>query len=198
MTMPDRLVLITVLALLAACADEDPLLLEYTAADSGAGVTDTGVTDTSGADASGADASTDIALPDTSPLPDATGDTGDTGGTADTGAATGWDAFYQTYLEPAGCASGYCHGGGSGYLSFSDASSAYDALVDQPVTESVCGTTTRVVPGDATASALYLRLRPSAMDDPSCEPTKMPPDSEGLSEEAVAGLAAWINEGALR
>ena len=69
MTMPDRLVLITVLALLAAFADEDPLLLEYTAADSGAGVTDTGVTDTSGADAS-----TDIGLPDTSPLPDATGD----------------------------------------------------------------------------------------------------------------------------
>ena len=64
MTMPDRLVLITVLALLAAFADEDPLLLEYTAADSGAGVTDT----------SGADASTDIGLPDTSPLPDATGD----------------------------------------------------------------------------------------------------------------------------
>lgn len=194
MKMKRFCLLIGAAALLAACADEDVIPLVDAGADTGTSdtstdaTTDVGTTDTDPGDVR-TDTNLDAAdTADVDPLPDVSGDSG---------GEIGWTEFYNTYLEPAGCSGDYCHGGFSGGLSFTDADSAYDALVGQPVSESICGTTSRVVAGDASASSLYLRLRPSAMDEMGCEPPKMPPGSDGLSDEAAAILGAWIDAGAL-
>ena len=194
--------------LLVGCADED-----------GPSPTDLG-TD-AGTDIGGADVADDVE-PDAAPdsgldagdvLPDGESDAApdmgsdvvqsdaaDTGTDApepDAGDGT-WAALYAAHIEPAGCANGYCHGGSAGGLSFTDAASAYDALVGQSVTEPHCGSITRIVPGDADSSMLYIRVRAAELDPEGCEPPKMPQGSEGLTDEAAAAIAAWIDAGAQR
>lgn len=183
----------------AACADEDTPALTDAGGDTGV---DTGVD--AGTDVGtdpGSDGAMDV-LDDAADVttdvgPDSVADSGTDTPSGDVGGGT-WAALYADHLEPAGCSNGYCHGGGAGGLNFTDAATAYDALVGQSATESYCETITRVVPGSAETSALYVRIRPASLDQEDCDPPKMPQGSEGLSEEAAAAIAAWIDAGAIR
>ena len=113
------------------------------------------------------------------------------------------DVFGPQAIGPGvGCASPYCHGGGSGVsetmvdglpgsgFSVSTKQSAYDSLVDAEGSAN-CGGAIRVVPGDPDASLLVQKIT-----DPPCG-ERMPMHSEeSLSPEAIARIRAWIGAGA--
>lgn len=208
MTQTRLLLLSLLIAAASACGDEDTEFTDTGVADTGvpdggagdAGVTDSGMEDVTddiqadvGAEDTASDVSEDMGIPDVS----------DDGGTEDSGddVAPGmdWDAIFEA-LNANGCAGNYCHGGGAGGLSFSDADSAYTALIGTRIqgSDAACGASERIVPGDADASGLYIRLRPASEDSPECSPEKMPPGSDGVNAELAEALAAWINAGAIR
>ena len=203
------LILSLLVAGASACGDEETPFVAP-AADTGG--TDTGASDVAG-DASedtapdvgvddvAADVGADATDAGSADVPDDSGmeDAGleDTG--ADAAPTMDWDEIFAA-LDMNGCSGGYCHGGGAGGLSFSDADTAYTALVGTAVqgTEAACGATERIVPGDAEASGFYIRLRPTSQDSTDCGPEKMPPGSSGIDAELADALAAWINAGANR
>ena len=73
---------------------------------------------------------------------------------------------------------------------------AYENLVNKETsTETACGVTMRVVPGDPDASMLWVRVRPD-VDDCLTADQKMPPFGEGLSDEDLKLIHDWILTGA--
>lgn len=203
------LVLVALVSGASACGDE-----ETPTADTGS--TDTGVTDTGEADSSDADGGPNDTGSEDVSADAVLEDVGDDGGEADTApdavadsemgevdpdAQEGmdWDELFAA-LNMNGCSGGYCHGGGSGGLTFTDADSAYTALIGSRIqaTEAACGASERIVAGDANASGLYIRLRPATADSADCTPERMPPDSSGVDPELAEALATWINAGAIR
>jgi hypothetical protein len=97
----------------------------------------------------------------------------------------------QAFGTGAGCANGYCHGGGVSGFSVSTKQDAYTSLVDAEGSAD-CGGEIRVVPGDPDASLLVQKIT-----DPSCG-DRMPKDNEdSLSPETVARIRAWISAGAM-
>ncbi|MFT6396915.1 MAG: hypothetical protein ACJAYU_001659 [Bradymonadia bacterium] len=161
-----------------------------------AGATDAGATDAGATDAGETDADTGLTDVSADAVVD---DTGTVDVEPDAFESLGWDELFAE-LNINGCSGSYCHGGGAGGLSFTDADSAYSALIGSRIQGSAaaCGASERIVPGDADASGMYIRLRPASADSPDCTPEKMPPGSPGLDAELAEALAAWINAGANR
>ncbi len=92
------------------------------------------------------------------------------------------------------CAFSSCHGMGAGGLTLAedDPGAAYAALVNAMGDSGL----TLVAPGDADGSYLIDKLE----DSPNMvSGSAMPPGSSllGTDPDAVAGIRAWINEGAL-
>ena len=85
---------------------------------------------------------------------------------------------------------GPCHTtGASGGLKLDTAESAYANLVRQPVRGAACTSSTRVVPGDASASYLIAKLRGS----PGICGVQMPRGLPPLPEEQIQIIEGWIN-----
>ena len=110
---------------------------------------------------------------------------------AEVGEVVSFAALYSEVLEGQGCTNG-CHGGDAGGLALYSAEVAYENLVNTPAETPGCEVTMRVVPGDPEASMLWVRVR--ALDD-DCMP-KMPPGSEGLTQEDADHIYDWIATGA--
>ena len=146
-----------------------------------AGVADTAVEDTSVEDVATNDAGvSDVALPE------------DVGGLDPISFAQVFDEI----LAPKGCTGGYCHAGHAGGLLMDNVETAYENLVNKETsTETACGVTMRVVPGDPDASMLWVRVRPE-VDDCLTAEQKMPPFGEGLSDEDLKLIHDWILTGA--
>lgn len=104
---------------------------------------------------------------------------------------------YRRVLEPGGCMSGYCHGGGAGGLMMTDEASAYAALVGVKATDAVCGQTLRVSAGSVDESILWHRVRPKAEDGGKACARKMPGD-DGLAPDEARIVKEWISVGAPR
>jgi hypothetical protein len=130
----------------------------------------------------------------------ATGCGGDTnggggGGDDDGGAASGPPKLSDVYKDILGrnCSGPLCHSSAvGGNLVMSSPATAYDNLVGQPAAGDKCGDSglTRVVPGDAEASLLYLKLTNTA-DCGDAMPVTGPLESAQIDE-----IKAWIEAGA--
>jgi hypothetical protein len=95
--------------------------------------------------------------------------------------------IYTTYISPNSCNN--CHGAGLAPNTSTQAA-FYTAIVNVAAPDTCTGAPDYVTPGNANASALYLRL------SGSCTPQM--PESGGfiLTAAQLADVAAWINEGA--
>lgn len=81
-----------------------------------------------------------------------------------------------------------------GQLDMTTQDSAYMNLVDAQAAGASCaGEGTRVVPGDASASLLFLKI--DLTDPPPCG-SKMPLNLPPLSQDEVTEVQDWINAGA--
>ena len=81
-----------------------------------------------------------------------------------------------------------------GKLDMTTQANAYANLVNQPAAGVNCsGKGTRVVPGNADQSVMYLKV---SLDDPTPCGNKMPDLLPPLSADEAAGIEAWINAGA--
>jgi hypothetical protein len=117
----------------------------------------------------------------TEPLPGTPG-----GGTAFTFAQIQAQIFSQR------CAKSGCHAASAASAGLVlEPSVSYGLLVSHPSTEN--GSLNRVEPGDPDRSYIILKLR----GDPSIVGERMPRDGPPyLSDEQIAGIAAWIRAGA--
>ena len=96
----------------------------------------------------------------------------------------------QDIFNRGGCTASNCHGQSPGQASLNlSAGSAYAQLVNVPSSQN--GTFTRVVPSDANASLLYLKV--SQANPPVG--VRMPPGGQ-LSSVDQQNIRNWINNGA--
>lgn len=112
-----------------------------------------------------------------------------------------FDAVFDEVLCTNTCTGSFCHGAsGEGGLTLHRREEAYADLVGVLADGSECATSglTRVVPGDATASLLVQKLRPS----PACGgamPQLVELSNIGwVPPDQIAQIEAWISAGALR
>jgi hypothetical protein len=108
--------------------------------------------------------------------------------------------FTQTYTTTITNKCSPCHttatGDGVvfGHLDMTTQANAYANLVNVPAAGVNCsGKGTRVVPGNADMSVMYLKV---SLDDPSPCGNKMPDGLPPLSSDEADGIEAWINAGA--
>jgi hypothetical protein len=81
-----------------------------------------------------------------------------------------------------------------GMLDMTTQANAYANLVNKPAAGVQCGGKgTRVVPGNANQSIMYLKV---SLDDPSPCGNKMPDNLAPLAQSEADGIEAWINAGA--
>jgi hypothetical protein len=81
-----------------------------------------------------------------------------------------------------------------GKLDMTTQANAYANLVNQPAAGVACGGKgTRVVPGNADQSVMYLKV---SLDAPSPCGNKMPDLLPALAQSEADGIEAWINAGA--
>jgi len=81
-----------------------------------------------------------------------------------------------------------------GKLDMTTQAAAYTNLVNQPTAGVACaGSGTRVVPGNADQSVMYLKV---SLDDAAPCGNKMPDNLPALSSDEATGIEAWINAGA--
>ncbi len=117
------------------------------------------------------------------------GEKADTAASADDAEAM---SFVQIENEVLGlsCAFSSCHGAGAGELTL-DGLNDYERLVDVPSAQ--MEGEILVIPGDSDGSYLMKKFRGEAgiVGDP------MPPGT-ALDAEVLAGIAAWIDAGALQ
>ncbi|EDM74001.1 hypothetical protein PPSIR1_00055, partial [Plesiocystis pacifica SIR-1] len=115
----------------------------------------------------------------------------------ETGAGSSFAEVVWPIFEANSCTSPYCHGSAAANLDFGDVEAGYAALVGVAAEVQACDATERVVEGAPEDSVLWLRVRPSALDEGmECAP-KMPQGSEGLSEADAQIIEDWIAGGAL-
>lgn len=116
---------------------------------------------------------------------------------SETGAGSSFAEVVWPIFEANSCTSPYCHGSAAANLDFGDVEAGYAALVGVAAEVQACDATERVVEGAPEDSVLWLRVRPSALDEGmECAP-KMPQGSEGLSEADAQIIEDWIAGGAL-
>ena len=115
----------------------------------------------------------------------------------DANAPTTWTQVYADIIGPT-CST--CHnpagsGGALGKLNMSSADTAYTDLVNVAAAGSACGGKgTRVTPGNAATSIMYLKVSPT---DASPCGVKMPFGGAPLAQSLVDEIASWINAGAM-
>jgi hypothetical protein len=108
--------------------------------------------------------------------------------------------FTQIYTNTISNKCAPCHttatgdGVNFGKLDMTSQSAAYMNLVNTAAAGVQCGGKgTRVVPGNADGSIMYLKI---SLDDPSPCGNKMPDNLPPLSSDEVTGIESWINAGA--
>jgi hypothetical protein len=187
------LALFTTLACFAGCDDDDDDDVRVDAA------RDTGVVVDSASDVRAADApGTDVA---DARVVDAGADTRDAAA-ADTAAdaeeeAPTWTQVYTTVIATK-CAPCHTTAGGtgisSGHLDMTTQAAAFTNLVNVAAGGTACaGMGTRVVPGNADGSLLYLKV---SVDDPTPCGGKMPLGGPALPEAQAEMIEEWIDDGA--
>ncbi|MDC0720522.1 hypothetical protein [Nannocystis bainbridge] len=109
---------------------------------------------------------------------------------------TGDGLSWETDVFPAAIAGNCgCHTQGSGGLTFSDAASAYTAIVDVDSTQAAGFK--RIAPGDAAASYFLAKLKGTSGDGPfNGNPAQMPKGGPPLAADKIALVEQWIDEGA--
>lgn len=139
---------------------------------------------------------TDSGVTDTGPRDTGVRDTGVTdAGPRDAGPRDAGGGFTATYaIIQRACVS--CHGS-AGALNMSTESTAYANLVGTAAMGGSCGSSglSRVVPGDAMASLLYLKIRGGTA--PPCG-NAMPRGASTLPAADIATIRDWIEAGAAR
>lgn len=117
--------------------------------------------------------------------------------TSETGvAAPTFSEIHATIFAAQGCLSNYCHGGMAHDPELLDEATAYANLVGVAASQASCGMSVRVVPGAPEESVLWLRVRPSALDDGEMCGAKMPLGSPGLGDADARRIYDWIAAGA--
>lgn len=103
--------------------------------------------------------------------------------------------LYNNVIRPEGCAAAFCHSSDllRGNMDLSSRQVAYAALVGVAASGEACHALPlqRVAPGNAELSLLFLKLG----SDPPCG-LPMPSALGRLSEENIALVRQWIEEGA--
>lgn len=171
-------VFIGAMAILGGCVESEGETSDGAAETSSSSSSSGDATGTTGTD-SGADASSSDGADTTS---------GGDGMLADT-----WSDVFADIISGNNCDNGYCHGGGSGGLTMTDAASTYAALVGVSAAGMACGPTgaIRVVPGDPDASLIIQKLEGA----PDCG-ASMPKELPMLQQSEIDRLRAWILDGA--
>lgn len=103
---------------------------------------------------------------------------------------------FQTNIYPIlsqtsyGCMGCHTGGGSIGWYVSGNASATRSNLVNVNANTGSCTTLKRVLPGDATQSALYLRLAGTTCGD------RMPQGGNAISSSHLTSIRDWINQGA--
>ncbi len=121
----------------------------------------------------------------------------DTPAPYDANAPTTWTQVYADIIGPtcSGCHNPAGNGGALGKLNMSSPDTAYTDLVSVAAAGSACaGKGTRVTPGNAATSIMYLKVSPT---DASPCGYKMPLGGAPLPQAQVDEIASWINAGAM-
>jgi hypothetical protein len=120
------------------------------------------------------------------------------GTTADAGTPA---TFTQVYTQVIASSCSPCHttptgiGVTTGLLDMTSKDAAFANLVNAPAKGAACaGHGTRVVPGNADMSIMYLKV---SLDDPAPCGAKMPFNLPPLSREATDMIEGWIKAGAM-
>ncbi len=110
-------------------------------------------------------------------------------GTTDSTASAGFGASIWPIFKTS-CASGYCHGGGSGGLSMKSETDAYSNLVG--VKAKGCSSLNRVEAGDILKSYLMQKLKGKG----NCFTGQKMPAGGTLTQANTTKIESWINGGA--
>lgn len=100
----------------------------------------------------------------------------------------------QVWSQVVGPRCGGCHGGGSGGLTMTDATTMRDALVGVPATTADM---LRVTPGDLAGSYLAYKLSGEHAEVPGGAGSQMPLADDPLSDVELCLISNWIGWGAL-
>jgi hypothetical protein len=191
------LALLTTVVLFTACDDDDDDDHRVDAPRDVSGAVDSATdarADVSGADTR--DAGIADARADAVDAPAADAAVADAAG-ADAAAAPTWTQVYSSVIATR-CAPCHTTAGGtgisSGRLDMTTQAAAYTNLVSAAAMGSACtGMGTRVVPGNAETSLLYLKV---SVDDPTPCGGKMPLGGPALTEAQAEMIEDWIDDGA--